>query len=309
MSSEIPKQNSGLYSIVAVSLIGIAFLSGYMAVEAKNSSVTSIYIDGAPQSVVFISDPHVQEKNIGHLKNAVEIINSLNPSVVLIGGDFVNGDEDNFSLQDIWSEIDAPVYAVLGNHDYRSGIHGINGQYKMLDVALKTNRTVFGYDMSSLYTETTDKKFADSLEIALEDNGVNVLRNEAVNLDIRGTPLRIVGLDDGWAGMADPPDVSSSDVFTIYMIHEPECRADWDADLILSGHTHGGQFTPPFVQLLNENGIVELSGWFDSGTPLYITRGIGSSALFGIELRYQSQPEIVVINPAAPVKGSEEIYV
>ena len=54
----------------------------------------------------------------------------------------------------------------------------------------------------------------------------------------------LVGIDDGWAGMADPPDVPDTGAYTLYMIHEPDCRADWDADLILAGHTHGGQFLP-----------------------------------------------------------------
>jgi len=305
VSSDIPRKKFNAYTMIAISVMCLVSLSGYMVVEAKTPVVTSLYIDGAPESVVFIADPHIQEKNIEHLRNSIEIINSLNPSVVLIGGDFVNGDEENFTLQSIWSEIDAPVYGVLGNHDYQSGIHGINGQYKMLDVAAKANTSVEGYDMSPLIDETTNKEFADSLEVTLEENGVNVLRNEYVDLDSGGVPFRLVCMDDGWAGMSDPPDVPESDMFTIYLIHEPECRADWDCDLILAGHTHGGQFTPPFIQILNENGIVELSGYFDSGTPLYITRGIGSSNLFGIELRYQSEPEIVVINPGAPVVGSE----
>ncbi|MBP2132141.1 putative MPP superfamily phosphohydrolase [Methanomicrobium sp. W14] len=310
MPTDIPKKNPDVYGLMAFSLVCLVSLSGYMVAEAKSITVTSLYIEGAPQSVVFISDPHLQDKNIGHISNAVDIINSLNASVVLIGGDFVNGENDNFTLQEVWSKIDAPVYAILGNHDYHSGINGINGQYKMLDVATETNRTVEGYDMSPLSadTDTSDLDFADSVAGVLEDNGVNVLRNEYVTLDINGTSLRVVGLDDGWAGMADPPYVPESDDFTIFMIHEPECRADWDANLILSGHTHGGQFTPPFVQILNENGIIELSGYFDSGTPLYITSGIGSSPLFGIELRYESQPEIVVINPSSPIEGSNVVY-
>ena len=52
----------------------------------------------------------------------IQQINALHPSVVLIGGDFVYDDGENLSLQEVWSEIDAPVYAVLGNHDYKSGI-------------------------------------------------------------------------------------------------------------------------------------------------------------------------------------------
>jgi len=284
--------------IIILAIIPGSF--GYMAWEAHNVEITVLDIEGAPESIVFIADPHLHEKNIDFIGEAVETINSLNPSVVLIGGDFVNGEELNFSLQGVWSGIDAPVYAVMGNHDYESGIHGLNGQAKMLEVAQKANRTVEGYDMSMLTDEKTNIEFGNRLEEKLEECGVNVLRNEYVTLDLNGEELLLVCMDDGWAGLADPPeDIPETDAFTIYMIHEPECRADWpDADLILAGHTHGGQFTPPFVKALNENGIVELSGYVGDGVPTYITRGLGSSHLFGIELRYQSTPEIVIINPA-----------
>ena len=267
---------------------------GYMSWEARNVDVTVLVIDGAPESIVFIADPHLHDKNIDFIRESVGTINSLNPSVVLIGGDFVNGEELNFSLQEVWSGIDAPVYAVMGNNDYESGIHGLNGQAKMLEVAQKANRTVEGYDMSILADENTNLEFGNSLEQRLEDCGVNVLRNEYVLLDLDGKELLLVGLDDGWAGLADPPED----------IPETECRADWPgADLILAGHTHGGQFTPPFIQALNENGIVELSGYVGNGVPTYITRGLGSSHLFGIELRYQSTPEIVIINPSQTPPG------
>lgn len=300
MIKRLRKINYEQYFVFVILLAIVPGSFGYMSWEAENVEITVLNIEGAPESIVFIADPHLQEGNIDFIRESIGTINSLNPSVVLIGGDFVNGEENDFSLQEVWSEIDAPVYAVLGNHDYESGIHGINGQIKMLEVAREANRSVEGYDMSMLTDEKTNLEFGEQVEQKLEENGVNVLRNEYVILDLNGEELLLVGLDDGWAGLADPPeDIPETDAFTIYMIHEPECRSDWpDADLILSGHTHGGQFTPPFVQALNENGIVELSGFVGNGVPAYITRGLGSSHLFGIELRYQSTPEIVIINPS-----------
>jgi hypothetical protein len=115
-------------------------------------------------------------------------------------------------------------------------------------------------------------------------------------MDLNGTQLLLVGVDDGWAGMADPPSVPATGAFTIYMIHEPECRADWDADLILSGHTHGGQFLPDNLNIPGK----DLSGLVErNNVKTYITRGIGTSNL-EIELRLFATPEIVVINPSTP---------
>lgn len=306
MIKRLKKIDYERYTVFIILLAIIPGSFGYMSWEAHNVEITSLEIEGAPESIVFIADPHLHEKNIEFIRESIRTINSLKPSVVLIGGDFVNGEENDFSLQEVWSEIDAPVYAVMGNHDYESGIHGLNGQAKMLEVAQKANTSVEGYDMSMLTDEKTNIEFGNRLEEKLEECGVNVLRNEYALLNLKRKELLIVGLDDGWAGLADPPEaIPETDAFTIYMIHEPECRADWpNAHLILAGHTHGGQFTPPFIQGLNENGIVELSGYVTGGVPTYITNGIGSSHLFGIELRYQSSPEIVVINPAEIPEGS-----
>jgi len=270
---------------------------GYMAIEGGSSSVTTLTFDGAPEGVVFIADPHLKAETIDHTREMIREINALHPSVVLIGGDFVYDEDPDLSLQQVWQEIDAPVYAVLGNHDYRSGIDAFSGLQRVAAVG-GTTRTVTDYDLSALRDGTADSAFADTVEAELEKNGVTVLRNEYVTLDINGTPLRIVGVDDGWAGMADPPMVpGNSDAFTVYMIHEPECRADWDADIILAGHTHGGQVMLPGIKDLNDRGIIELSGLFQKGgAPVYISRGVGTSNL-RTDLRFNAPPEIVLISP------------
>ena len=113
---------------------------------------------------------------------------------------------------------------------------------------------------------------------------------------INNRTVIIVGVDDCWAGLSDPPRVPEKDAFVIYMIHEPECRADWNADLILAGHTHGGQFIPTGLERLVSGGLVTLNGEIKNGHTLtYITRGIGTSN-FDVTLRVP-RPEIVLINP------------
>jgi hypothetical protein len=227
------------------------------------------------------------------MRTIIDEINSLSPSVVLIGGDFVHADGENMDLHEVWSGIDAPVFAVLGNHDYKSGITGTSW--------IEKNRAVrsasFGtdtYDAQVLRDGSADTAYAERLTHELGRNGVTILKNEYILLDAGGQPLLLVGIDDGWAGMADPPVVPQTDAFTLYMIHEPECRADWDADLILAGHTHGGQFLPQNTPVPG----FELSGLVErNGILTYITRGVGTSNL-GVELRLFATPEIVVINPS-----------
>ena len=278
-------------------LIMLPSMTGYMAWEAQIVDITTLEIDGAPEGVVYITDPHVGPSSIDHIQKVIQEVNRLNPSLVLIGGDFATGDEENFTYQGVWGSLDAPAYAVLGNHDYRVGIDGATGLERTIAVWTSTNTTTAGYDVSALNDGSADTAFADGLAATLEENGVYVLRNDYARVDAGGDEIVIVGVDDGWAGMADQPDVPATDAFTIYLIHEPSCRADWDADLILAGHTHGGQFLFPVVAQLNDIGVIELSGLFETnGTPTYISRGVSSAGIAGVGLRFNCRPEIVLIN-------------
>lgn len=295
---KIPKlPKIGVYHYLSIILfIGLLNTSiGYAYFEARNTEITVLHIEGAPENMVFIADPHLKDGNIEHTRTIISEINALQPSIVLIGGDFVYGDGDNLSLQEVWSGIDAPVYAVLGNHDYKSGVTPVTWVEKNHAVG-EACFDAEGYDAGSLRDNTTDLPYANLVAARLEENGVTVLRNEYVQMNIKGTEFLLVGIDDGWAGMADPPDVPETDAFCLYMIHEPECRAGWDADLILAGHTHGGQFLPQSTPLPG----FELSGLVEQdGVMTYISRGIGTSNL-GVELRLFATPEIVIINPTEP---------
>ncbi len=284
--------------LVLFLLIMLPPMTGYMAWEARAVDVTPLNIDGAPEGIVYITDPHVRPSNIDHVRGVIGEINRLKPSLILIGGDFATGDESDFDNQAVWRSLDAPAYAVLGNHDYRVGINSPTSLERMFATWRSANTTTDGYDVSALNDGSADTAFADALTTALEENGVHVLRNDYAHITVGDDDLAIVGIDDGWAGMADPPDVPVTGAFTIYLIHEPSCRADWDADLILAGHTHGGQFLFPVIAQLNDLGVIELAGLFETnGTPTYISRGICSASFAGVDLRFNCRPEIVLINP------------
>jgi uncharacterized protein len=271
----------GRHFLIIIIIVILCLLNASVAVayvEAKSSAITVLHVNGAPENIVFIADPHLKEGNIAQIRTIVDEINALNPSIVLIGGDLVSDTTGDFHLQEVWKGINAPVYTVLGNHDYKAGINAT---------------TWVTFNVSNLRDGSTDLAYADRLTAELGKEGVTVLRNQYVMVDAGGQQMMLVGIDDGWAGMADPPVVPPAGAFTIYMIHEPSCRADWDADLIFAGHTHGGQFLPPNTTLLG----LELSGLVKrNGVNTYITRGIGTSD-FNVDLRLFATPEIVVINP------------
>lgn len=293
-----------LYATVFV-LALVTGIGGYMIYEGQSAGITVIEMEGAPNDIVFIADPHLKSGNLAFMRSVTEEINALNASLVLIGGDFVTSDDDDLSYQNVWAGINAPVYAVLGNHDYMAGVHGLNGPKKMLAMR-EADLSVDGYDVSMLQDDPLiDLAYGAAIAATLEGAGVHVMKNEYELLNLRGRELMLVGVDDGWAGRADPPDVPETDAFTIYMIHEPGARADWDADLILCGHLHGGQFSAPGIDLIKKAGIVDVQGFCSHGeTPCFITRGIGSSSMIEHDLRFGTPPEIVVINPSVPIDGA-----
>jgi predicted MPP superfamily phosphohydrolase len=306
MSLRLPDTSYKRYFslIVFIGLLNVSV--GYMYTEGKSpAEITPLNIDGAPAGIVFIADPHLRVSTINQTREIIRQINELHPSVVLIGGDFTYGDgddEEELALQEVWSGIDAPVYAVLGNHDYKSGIDGSGWLKKTLQVPKASLRSGH-YDVSCLHDGSADEKYADRISGVLAGNGVRVLRNEYKEIMIDGRSVIIVGVDDCWAGMSKPPEVPEQGSFVIYLIHEPECRSDWDADLILAGHTHGGQYIPPGSERVISGGLVTFSGKIEEGPAItYISRGIGTSNL-DITLR-SSPPEIVVINP--PPDGQPE---
>jgi hypothetical protein len=279
--------------LVFLSLSGIIGLGVW---DGSHYSVTEISLEGAPPGIVFIADPHLRPENFDRTREIIAEINRMEPSVVLIGGDFGFEQGDDLSLQEVWGELNAPVYAVLGNHDYLTGIEGtgVNGR---ISWARETVLRCQGYDTSRFYSNP-DVAYADKVEQALEENGVVVLRNEVVELDLGGTRTTLVGVDDVWAQRAHPPDIPDTGSFVIYLVHEPYFRVDWNADLVLAGHTHGGQFYNPFFAVCDQFGFTDISGLSDkNGTPLYITRGIGTSASRD-EIRIFASPEIVLLTPS-----------
>ncbi len=295
MKNPFSRWNFNRYFGVIILVAAVNLSLGTMYIQGQVSEITVLEIEGAPQGIVFIADPHLKEGTTDHIRTVMQEINALHPSVVLIGGDFVFGEGENFALQDVWKDIDAPVYAILGNHDYKAGITAESALQKM-NAASGASLDPHHYDVSCYSDPSTDFEYAERLTGALEENGVHVLKNEYVTMDIDGKELLLVGVDDGWAGMSNPPAIPESDAFVLYMIHEPACRADWDSDLILAGHTHGGQFLPKNLAV----GGVEMSGLIErNGTHTYITRGIGTSNL-EVELRLFATPEIVIINPVVP---------
>lgn len=178
--------------------------------------------------VLFFADSHLGTTISGEeLYKYIEMINSEKPDVVLIPGDFV---DDGTSLEDMLEGCKAlsaiesyyGVYYVFGNHDKG-------------------------------YSDVFSRSFTgDDLTKELEANGVVVLQDEVVLID---DLFYIVGRQDkseesrgqGRESIAELTLNLDDSRYIIVMDHQPndyEAEANTPSDLVLSGHTHGGQLMP-----------------------------------------------------------------
>lgn len=179
--------------------------------------------------VVLFSDSHVGTTFDGEGWNEyIDRMNAENPDVVLIAGDFV---DDDTSKEDMIQSCKAMgslktkygVYYAFGNHD--------KGYY---------DETYRGYNGADLIAE-------------LQKNNVTVLQDENILIDDR---FYIIGRQDrsedsrnseGRAEMSTLMESIDLNKFVIVMDHQPhdyDAEAEAKADLVLSGHTHGGQLLP-----------------------------------------------------------------
>jgi len=225
--------------------------------------------------IVQISDFHYAEYTEPFfLREVVRRVNRLKPDAVVFSGDFVTigffSPERTrgfaYECAEILSHVECPLrYAVLGNHD---------------------------------------STFAEPAVIdALAVHGIKLLKNSFTPLERNGGRLWIAGSGDVTYRQMDldrsiPPVALTGGEPVILMVHEPDVLpqvARYNVDLMLSGHTHGGQIRIPFVppQHLPPFGRMYVEGRFRLGTTqLYVNRGIGA---VGVPFRFNCPPEITEI--------------
>jgi predicted MPP superfamily phosphohydrolase len=201
---------------------------------------------------------------IEFIREAVRLTNQLQPDVVLLTGDYVEEDGEHLAAcAEVLAGLRVPLgaYAALGNHDHEVG--------------------------------------AELVVEALQTAGLRVLRNASAPLGRGAGRLWVVGLDDTagyWgdfrAALADVPPGEP----VVLLSHIPDVlpkAAALDVDLVLAGHTHGGQVQIPAIGA--PHAPVRLGAAFVSGsrrkrhTRMQINRGIGTTTW---PIRYGCPPEI-----------------
>jgi predicted MPP superfamily phosphohydrolase len=201
-----------------------------------------------------LSDVHVGNLTPhAHVRAAVDAANAAQPDLIVLTGDYVCWRRHEAELAgDQLGGLRAPrVLAVLGNHDYFTWGAGVTS--------------------------------------ALERNGYEVLRNQTTVATVRGAPLAMVGVDDPVtrhddldAAFAGAP----AGVTKVALCHGPDRAPDLarrGADVVLSGHTHGGQIYIKGItdRLMKKVGLHYRRGMYPLGekTTLYVTPGVGFSGV------------------------------
>lgn len=202
----------------------------------------------------------------GDMEKYAEAVNELNADMIFIPGDFVTSkNSEMLPLVKAFSGLKSKygTYTCLGNHDFFA-----NPAY-------------------------VTKK--------LRDIGMKVLRNETEELDLNGAKIMLSGVDDG--RHANFPKVSyeasSLDTARILLCHKPyffENAVAGKFDLMLSGHTHGGQIVlvDLFGAKVTPAALVSpyISGKYKLGNSLmYVSRGVGT---IGLPIRVNCPPEITI---------------
>jgi predicted MPP superfamily phosphohydrolase len=200
---------------------------------------------------------HLTDLHVGMLTPERKILRAIaraeesRPDLIVMTGDFVCYSKKFVGkLGELTRGIQAPVYAVLGNHDYWTDGQGVRQ--------------------------------------ALERNGIAVLRNGHSEIMVNRSPLTVVGSDDVITGHADVRRAFRGvrrEGSRLVLTHAPNMADRAAAEgrgLIVAGHTHGGHVNIPKVTaaIARRLNTRYLAGWYDvGGSKLYVNCGIGSSSV------------------------------
>ena len=212
--------------------------------------------------ILQISDVHNR-----NLEGKYARITELNPDLIVLTGDLIDRKTTDLThtiqLLEQLTVIERPMYFVSGNHEQESLI------------------------------------FTELREVLLT-YGVIELNNQSVSVEVNGFVFNLVGIANHTTGHADlitafeAVDLSKP---TVLLSHAP-LITDVPVDLILSGHTHGGQVRLPFIGGLvaPDQGVFPKydKGFYqlDSGATLYIDSGLGTSLL---PIRFLNQAQVTLL--------------
>ena len=259
---------------------GYGLLYGRLDLEVTRQRIRLAHLPQAFEGfrIVQLSDIHISPFLTGdQLRRCVTIANGLKADLVALTGDFLTDDPGaQGEVVHVLAGLRAPygVFGCLGNHEYM--------------------------------TETEE-----SITRLFATEQIRILRQERVPIQSHGETLNLIGVDyeqERFARdhvghlvdryMAGGEKLVMPGTVNILLNHNPNAfdrAAELGIDLMLAGHTHGGQVSLESAHrglALARIQTPYVSGWFEkTGSQLYVNRGIGTT---GPPIRFGSRPEIAV---------------
>lgn len=260
------KKVLGMVTGAAVLLAGYSFFWEPYHLKVTRQTVELAGV--TPFRVVFFSDTHFGRwYDTKQAEKLAKTITEQQPDVVIFGGDLIDqywrdgAEMDLSEIAEALATIQSTYgcYAIWGNHDHGGG-------------AVRVYEQLMG------------------------EAGFTVLKNEVVAPE--DAPFQLIGLDDALLGEMELPAWEPMEGrATLLLGHEPDDTALFltdGMDLALSGHSHGGQVSLPFLtdKIMPKGAWTYSKGWYDiGGNRLFVSSGVGMTVL---PLRFASGSEICV---------------
>lgn len=266
------KKNSQKIAKFILDICVILGFALYIIIGAYNANFNTIITEynvkiknlKNPMNLVVISDVHISEFfQKDYMSSLVDKINLLNPDALLIVGDLVDLNSDELGdsldpLKDVKSKFG--TFMVVGNHEYYHGLSGLLDKFKELGIKVLENENlnIGGVNLAGVYDITGFKMGEFVPDFVNVFNGIN-------------------------------PNLP-----TILLTHQPRSLKylKRDVDLVICGHTHGGQIFPfSLLVWLNQKYVYGLYN-INNNMQLYVSSGAG---LWGPPFRVGSNSEIVYL--------------
>ncbi len=255
--------------LILVGIWGVFIEPNHIKVEKLSLKIKDLPPSFQNLKILHFSDLHF--KKFGQKeKKVLEILNQLNPDFIFISGDIVDWETNNFDscqkfLRELAKNYQGRIFGVYGNHDHK------NRKFALLGTILKENK-------------------------------IKILNNESRKIERNGDFIYLIGVDDphlGYDNIEKAMEEVENNSPKILLAHSPEIFRkvkEKNIDLVLTGHTHGGQINIPLFSDL----VLPLkydkkykSGLFkENSTYLYVNRGIGETLL---PIRINAFPEVTLI--------------
>lgn len=253
---------------VGLGCLGYGFaVRDHVEVARVPVRITNLPDEFAGMTIAQLSDiHHGVYTGLDYINRCVEIANDLKPDVIALTGDFTYGGRRYIEpCAELLKGLKASVgvYAALGNHDYYAG--------------------------------------ASHVARALRNAGLNLLVDAQDRIERRGSKLCLIGVDDLYYGDTNVNRLMRGvpkEAPKIVLAHNPDFIEEFAVkrqhiDLMMSGHTHGGQIRLPLLgapQISSSYGQRYAMGLNRNGSmQVYTTRGIGTVML---PSRFDCPPEI-----------------